>query len=91
MMMSTTAAPETVTRLQQQEIIAVLQAARRARAAYSGPVGEFVSRELFGYIQVGRRASPTALVSRLLEDLEGLPDASDEAWPVPAVLAARRP
>lgn len=89
-MMSTTAAPETVPRLQQREIIAVLQAARRARAAYAGPVGELLSRELFGYIQAGRRVSPTALVSRLLEDLEGLPDAG-EAWLSPAVLAARRP
>ncbi len=89
-MASTAAAPETVPRLQQREIIAVLQAARRARVAYAGPVGEFLSRELFDYVQVGRRASPTALVRRLLDDLERLPDAGGEAGPAPAVLATRR-
>ena len=45
------------------------------RSAHPGPVGELVTRELDGYIDIDMRLAPSALLRRVLDELLTLPGA----------------
>jgi hypothetical protein len=56
--------------LTQAERRAALSAARYAVAAYSGPIGELISRELHSYVDAGVREHVPSLAPRLILGLE---------------------
>jgi hypothetical protein len=59
----------TGTGLDPAAVRAVLVAAQRARSTYPGPVGEFLARELSGYIHIGRAVPTTGLIPRVVAEL----------------------
>jgi len=65
-----------VARLRHADVRTVLYAALYARrAAYPGPVGELVARELDTYIGTDMCLAPSALLRRVLDELLTLPGA----------------
>jgi hypothetical protein len=53
-------------RLDLDAVHAALRAARYATQAYSGPIGELISRELHDYVAAGYQLAPAALPPRLI-------------------------
>jgi hypothetical protein len=47
-----------------------LHAARCARHAYEGPIGDLVSRELRTYAEIGEQLPPSALGPRLVSEMQ---------------------
>jgi hypothetical protein len=58
-----------------------LRAARYAVAAYPGPIGELISRELRGYVDAGEQVQVPALAARLILALER----SETQHPLPSI------
>lgn len=58
------------TRLSPEAARAALRAARYAVAAYPGPIGELISRELHSYVDAGEQVHAPALAARLILALE---------------------
>ena len=69
------------TRLSPDAARAALRAARYAVAAYPGPVGELISRELHSYVGAGEQVHAPALATRLILALER----SEAQHPLPPI------
>ncbi|MCW0211741.1 MAG: hypothetical protein OJJ54_00115 [Pseudonocardia sp.] len=52
-----------------EDAIRIRRAARRAREAYPGPVGEVLAAELSSYVEQGWRAPDHGLPERLVRDV----------------------
>jgi hypothetical protein len=60
------------------------EASFRATRVYPGPVGEWLSKELFSWEEFGWRLSPYGFVNRIVEDIMSRPDPEPSAPHVPA-------
>jgi hypothetical protein len=65
--------PGTVLRMQLHELSQLRAAARHARRALPGPLGELAARELDAYADLGYRGERDALIPQLARQVLALP------------------